>query len=401
MSKLESLTSQEIIEHFVRRARKVKAHSLVQNGAVDNYYKPSVTITMSKTTGEMKVTNNVIQDEEALESLATRLRPFMVSTENIYLPKVFKAIESCVPSEVIAEDEAMERAYASAKVWFTQRCEESMESKEEKAKPETGSKAYAVQVLDKDDSPQTNFVPDSRLAKSWLYADEVHELVKGRNVDGVQFDFLTRYTAASSYFSEFARIIVSLLDIVKALAKKKTLQLANSVWTEPVTYAEAKKDEDKTIVPGSLFIADPVASGETLLRDMRPQDLPGSKRVTMEDLQSLAGIQGRAAFTAYDREGDLLATYPASWRRFPDCFAFTINGVLQIISPIDAQPDGEESDAAMSANFIENGTQGASDLIDKLSTAVFGQFEFLYKGHALMLGLEITPPVENSPADNA
>lgn len=55
----------------------------------------------------------------------------------------------------------------------------------------------------------------------------------------------------------------------------------------------------------------------------------------------------------------------------------------------------------MSAAFAEEDAPEADDLVDKLSAAPFGQFEFPYRRQALMLGFEIAHPTEEKPATSS
>ena len=104
-NKTSSLTSEEILGRFVVRARRVEDHSLVKSGDIERYATPRMTFSVTET-GSASIQHHVCTDEEAIESLATRLRPFIVRSEPIYLPKILDAICAQAPGEALSENEA-------------------------------------------------------------------------------------------------------------------------------------------------------------------------------------------------------------------------------------------------------------------------------------------------------
>lgn len=191
----ETVAPQEVIERFVIRARRVKAHSLIQDGSVEKYAKTQMTISFSMTTGAATIKDVVVPDEEVFESLTTRLRPFIVQSEPIYLPNVFAAIRSFVPADTLGEkDENLERALASAEQRFR----------------EQDVKTYAIQLLDEEGNPESGYVSDAVMADSWLYTDTVHADPHGEKAEGKKFGYRARYTAASPFFCELAILVVSM-----------------------------------------------------------------------------------------------------------------------------------------------------------------------------------------------
>lgn len=313
-----SIAPQEALERFVIRARRVQAHSLVQDGTVEKYAQPRVTVTMAPSTGRTTLKEHVIEDEEALESLATRLRPFIVGSDPIYLSKVFKAIRASVSAEAISEDEKLERCLVSAEHWFEHRYEKK------------DSKAYAVQLLDKDENPQTGYLSDALLAESWVYTDTVHADPRGEKAEGEKLGYLQRYTAASSYFSEFARIIVSLLNIVKALAERGHLSLADTVWNEPVTYTAAEKEADEKLVDGSMYI---FPAGTEPSSGVKISDIPNGVKATPMVMDLISDPEGKATLQVLDGDDNRVATYAAYRGLADDSFYFLIADVLELTVP--------------------------------------------------------------------
>ena len=97
-NKTSSLTSEEILGRFVVRARRVEDHSLVKSGDIERYATPRMTFSVTET-GSASIQHHVCTDEEAIESLATRLRPSIVRSEPIYLPKILDAICAQAPAK--------------------------------------------------------------------------------------------------------------------------------------------------------------------------------------------------------------------------------------------------------------------------------------------------------------
>ena len=225
------LSTQEIIERFVIRARRVEAHSLVKSGDVERYADPKITVSVSET-GDINIQHHACADEEAVESLAGRLRPFIVTSESIYLANVLKAIRSLVPAESFSEDEAT--AFDFVGNWFRHRYKDK------------DNKRYDVQLIDEEGAPRTDLLSDALLADSWIYTDTVHADPMGDKAEAQKLGYSERYRTGASFFCEFALIIVSLLNIVCALAKRGLLQVPESVWSEQITYVDAEKaDKEK------------------------------------------------------------------------------------------------------------------------------------------------------------
>ncbi|WP_036575246.1 hypothetical protein [Olsenella uli] len=119
-NKTSSLTSEEILGRFVVRARRVEDHSLVKSGDIERYATPRMTFSVTET-GSASIQHHVCTDEEAIESLATRLRPFIVRSKPIYLPKILDAICAQAPGEALSENEA--EVLETTKSWFSHRYE--------------------------------------------------------------------------------------------------------------------------------------------------------------------------------------------------------------------------------------------------------------------------------------
>ena len=380
----DAVTPQEVLERFVIRARRVKAHSLVQDGSVEKYAKTQMTVSFSMTTGATTIKDVVVPDEEVFESLATRLRPFIVKSEPIYLPNGFRAIRSLVPVDALGEkDEDLEKALVSAEQRFEHRFREQ------------DVETYAVQLLDGEGNPESGYVSDAVMAGSWLYTDTVHTDPHGEKAEGKKFGYRARYAAASPFFCELAILVVSMLIIVKALVEKGDLTISDAVWSEPVTYAEAEETEGERVVEGSMRVF-PVG---TILPDgVRLEDIPGGVEATPMVLDLLADPEGHAVLTVYEESGEPIATYPAYRRLRDDAFVFLVNDVLSMIVPRDILSGCPSAIPIFGAN--EGRAAEAYSLLRSFSSPHRVEVRFNYDGkqQRLMLYFELLSAEDGEPS---
>lgn len=129
-----------------------------------------------------------------------------------------------MPSELLSEDEA--ETLKTAKSWFSHRYEKK------------DSECYRIQLMGKDGEPLTDLLSDALLADAWIYTDAIHTDPKGKKAEARKLSYSDRYRAASSYFCEFASVIVSLLNLIRTLSERNLLQVPDSAWSEPMSYAE-------------------------------------------------------------------------------------------------------------------------------------------------------------------
>lgn len=372
----DAIAPQEVLERFVIRARRVKAHSLVQDGSVEKYAKTQMTVSFSMTTGATTIKDVVVPDEEVFESLATRLRPFIVKSEPIYLPNVFRAIRSLVPVDALGEkDEDFEKALVSAEQRFEHRFREQ------------DVETYSVQLLDGEGNPESGYVSDAVMAGSWLYTDTVHADPHGEKAEGKKFGYRARYAAASPFFCELAILVVSMLNIVKALVEKGDLTISDTVWSEPVTYAEAEETAGERVVEGSMRV---FPAGTIIPDGARLEDIPGGIEATPMVLDLLADPEGRAVLTVYEESGEPIASYPAYRRLGDDTFVFLVNDVLSMIVPRDILSGCPSSIPISEAN--EGRAAEAHSLLGSFSSPRRIEVRFNYDGkeQRFMLSFELS-----------
>lgn len=211
----------ETLRRFVLRARRVQAHSMVQDwdgllrhaaGSFDGHL---------DLTGRMTITRRLPHDEEIFESLASRVRPITVKSEPVYYVKVFDAIERAIGDADIDEPlrrrmQDLRRAWEASEIQGTQ------------------VQAYAMQSARLDGTEATNMVSDTQLAAAWLYADLVHADAQGPKQEALAFSLRERYAAAVRVFSHVAALAVATVQLVEALRDCGVLAIDNSAWEDDV-----------------------------------------------------------------------------------------------------------------------------------------------------------------------
>jgi hypothetical protein len=105
---MAALTPTERVEKFILRARKVNEHSLLRdhqtlmNELASGTVRVRVEVNMKTGAAQHKV-HIELPPEEAFESFAARVRPFILRKEAVYWETVLDALESLVSAETLAE----------------------------------------------------------------------------------------------------------------------------------------------------------------------------------------------------------------------------------------------------------------------------------------------------------
>lgn len=349
----------------------MEAHSLVQNGSIERYADPKMTMTITED-GNIAIKHHICADEEAIESLSGRLRPLIVESESIYLSKVLAAINSQVPIEACTEKEAA--VLKATQSWFFHRYKNK------------SSRCYGIQLVNKDGTPYTDLLEDSLLAESWIYADTVHADPKGRKAEAQKLDYFERYRAASSFFCEFATIVVELLNVVRAIAGRGLLQIPDVLWNEPVTYKDAKQAYEEKVLENSVYV---FPAGTKIPPDADPKDIPGATRVTPAQLQRLANPEGAASVVTFDEEMKQTGSYPAFCKSRERYFEFTIEGIgtLTIAKEALMQAEGPTE----SISFVPTGSSAAEvrGFLSSIEPPNWLGLQFTHEGEPQMIILQL------------
>lgn len=302
-SKTEEISAQAIVERFILRAKRVELHSLVKSGEVKRLANPVFNVTIS-TNDSITIQYPVCKNEESLESLASRLRPFMLETESIYLKKVFKAILCLVPLEKFTENET--ENFNTFRKWFERRCENK------------NSGRYGIQVFNAENEPITDMLWENLIGESYLYIDAVHSDPRGKKQEALNLDFYARYEAASSFFSEMACIIINLLNLVLILNDKGELNIPVEILNTEVVF-DGDRDYIEKTFSGSLYaLSDELEDYSNIWCE----DIPGSQKMTVASVYGLVDPEQAVDIFILNPEGIQKETY---------CGYFEMNGESSIL----------------------------------------------------------------------
>ncbi|GCA97396.1 hypothetical protein [Mycolicibacterium sp. NCC-Tsukiji] len=242
-------TPQTVIEGFLLRTRRVMAHSLIREQAalMSKLHSGQVTIwvTVNTKTGEESHRLQVeYPPEEALESLASRVRPLILSGEPIYYAKALDALEQLVGTEALNEeiDLAWWRDYWRAVI-----------------DANLAAQAYWV-------ATPSGTTTDRKLMYAWLYGDVIHaQSPRSPVIRDLSLD--QRYYAAAPGIARICDRVIYTHIMLMGLIDKGLLTVDPEVLSEAVVVTKTSVDEDVTVrvsdvgtpVPDDLTSVGPAA----------------------------------------------------------------------------------------------------------------------------------------------
>lgn len=375
-NKTSAFSDEEILGRFVVRARRVENNSLVKSGAIKCYATPKMTLSVNEA-GGVSIRNHVCADEESIESLATRLRPFIVKSESIYLPKVFDAISAQTSSESLSENEA--EILKATKRWFSHRYEEK------------NSERYGIQLVGKDGESLTGLLSDALLAEAWIYTDTVHADPEGEKAEAQKLSYSNRYRAASSYWCEFAIAIVNLLSLVRSLSERGLLKVPDSSWSEPVSYAEAEKYEQEQIIAGSAYV---FPLGTVIPEGVNPENIPGARKVTRAVMYRLQHPESAATVMSFDADRKQTGCYEATCSIDGEPLVFRIDDIGDLFISKEAMAQGSGSNGSISFAANESHQSEAHNFLLSIAPPNALVLHFIFRGKPIKVFLELTGGIE-------
>jgi hypothetical protein len=222
----------DLISAFVLRARRVEAHSLIENEASCELLRKhangqgmSIDIQWRQESPERTETFLVseVPPEESLESLAARCRPFILQTEDVHHGRVLKAAGS-----------QLHAANASLDVMTRYK---ELRVKWKATDPASAGLRAEYRLGDKDGPDITARATDVALALGWFYGDLVHADSE-RHAEAARFSIETRFRAAVGPIARIA--LVSMETAVQFITWRKAglLTFDEAVMTADVSAAE-------------------------------------------------------------------------------------------------------------------------------------------------------------------
>lgn len=198
--------------------------------------------------------------EEAFESFAARVRPFLMSKEPVYWALVLDALESLLSEETLAEVVDIEGLCAH---WSNV------------VEGSQVAQAYYV-VTDKGK------LTDMQLANLWLNSDALHTQIIQSEV-GNSLSLNQRYQAAAGVYARIGACANNTLYLISHLVNEGLLELDPSVFTAPVTA------DTHVEIPGKVKIYS-AEVGTELPADLSNLD-PEVWKPIHEDIELLTGAE--------------------------------------------------------------------------------------------------------------
>lgn len=217
------------VADFVRRLRRVALHPLALDDTGDE--QPPLPGGLLRKLMHVKVNAELrsdgtatlrssLPDEVQFESLATRVRAFMLPQDRLYWPKALNALDRLTG----LEDMALRLSSRDLR----QEWAEATDRTHSRTRAYWSSYADAA-VVAGNDGEQGQF-SDIDLAYAWLYQDVAH----GDEVSTGYFDVLERYNAAVGVFAHVAVVAIETLHYINELAELGVVALPVGTFSDPV-----------------------------------------------------------------------------------------------------------------------------------------------------------------------
>jgi len=194
-------TPQAVIEAFLLRARRVLAHSLIREQAelMSKLHTGQFTlaVTVNKTGEETYRLQAEYPPEEALESLASRVRPLILGSEPIYYEKVLNGLEELIGAAKLNNEIDL--------AWWHGYWREVIDAN-------LDAQAYWV-------ATPSGTITDRKLMYAWLYGDVIHArsprspVIRDLNID-------QRYYAAAPGIARICDRVIYTQIMIKGLIDK-------------------------------------------------------------------------------------------------------------------------------------------------------------------------------------
>jgi hypothetical protein len=234
---------QEIVEGFVLRARRVLAHSLASD-------ETSLEVLAAGAWMAVRVDGVVnlerrLPNEEALESLAARVRPLTLQRDPVRYDYVLKALKSLL----IRRNEPRHADW----------CKE-LKADWRSVDPAEGQATYFLSSWVKDGAEPPEDITDAALALTWFYGDLVH--ADKQQVDvGAKFGIDQRFAAAAVRTAQLVILTRDTLSFVRFLVEEGVISLGSAALEATEVRVTSKTVELTGIYQGPGDAVPPKAGG--------------------------------------------------------------------------------------------------------------------------------------------
>lgn len=186
-------------------------------------------ITRNTTTGEESHRVRMeFPPEEAMESLATRVRPLILSSEPIYCQKVFDALVEIVGADALDEQIDLD--------WWRDEWRTAIDGNGE-------AQAYIV-------GTESGSITDRKLMYAWIYGDLVHATApRSPVIQDLSID--DRYHAAAPGIARICQLVITTQIMLLDLIEKGLLKIDEAVLGEKVVVTETHVDMEAQVFMAS------------------------------------------------------------------------------------------------------------------------------------------------------
>lgn len=218
-------TSQAVIEGFLLRCRRVLAHSLIRDQAdlMQKLHSGNFTLKATVNTKTGKESYLLVSEyppEEALESLASRVRPLVLASDPIYYENVLQALEELVGTDKLNDEIDL--------AWWHNYWREVIDAN-------LDAQAYSVIT-------QNGQTTDRKLMYAWLYGDVIHaQSPRPPAIRHLSID--QRYYAAASGIARICDRAIYTQRMIEALIEKGLLTVDPEVFTQAVIVSAITVEE--------------------------------------------------------------------------------------------------------------------------------------------------------------
>jgi len=226
---------------FVVRARRIAAHSMFRDEArLRAYVMGEMTAQFRKETDEMIGLRSPVPEEEALESLAARLRPVLLKKDGVLLSTVIRSVQHFARK---TGNDTMREHLELTRTDFLELTSSS------------GLSAFAVQIQ-RGAGADVAQLTDLQLADSWLYGDVVHA-DKDQLRASADFGVDERFRAAVSVYTRVAVYAVQVLDCINELQDGGVAACSENAFTVDVvaSVVDGAMQLFKEGTTGSMWVA--------------------------------------------------------------------------------------------------------------------------------------------------
>ncbi len=292
MATMTSLPPADTVARFVLRARRIGAHSLLQDPEVFARLLNTRPVARIAVDGISTVRFPLPADEEVFESLAARVRPLNLEKESIFYPKVLSALHQLLEVSPMATDQQRDQLSDLRSAWKALKLGRQMQT-------------YAVQSSNLDDTDPTGPVTDTELAAGWMYADLVHADATDWKERTLAFSIQERYRAAVNVFSRIAALALDTLRLIEHLRQSGALTIDEQVWTADVVLGASE-----IVYEATIYIAAPETECPPLSTPLDQPDGPWAKLTHPQQISHAPAT--KCQLDVKDADGSSLGTYVAT-----------------------------------------------------------------------------------------